>query len=82
MERKGDPRLLVVAMDRLEPLKDALGEMTVLGKLSGEPYRNEKQNEILNGPCGEQARTSSARNISTCSGSLPCRLQKSFSQST
>jgi hypothetical protein len=35
VERKGDPRLLVVAVDRLEPLKEALGEMTVLGKLSG-----------------------------------------------
>lgn len=82
MERKGDPRLLVVATDRLEPLKDALGEMKVLGKLSGEPYRKARQNELLNGPCDEQGRTSSALNTSTCSGNLPCRLQKSFSQST
>ena len=40
VERKGDPRLLVVAVDRLEPLREALGDMTVLDKLSGEPsYR-------------------------------------------
>lgn len=36
VERKGDSRLLVIATERLEPLKEALGGMTVLGRLSGE----------------------------------------------
>lgn len=29
-------RLLVIAMDRLEPLREILGDLTVLAKFSGE----------------------------------------------
>lgn len=76
VETTAGDRLLVVAMDRLEPLKEILGDLAVLATVTGkqtDPFRGRSiTDELL------QARIYLERNMSIPFGILTSLNPKSF----
>ncbi|KAI5452982.1 isoleucine-tRNA ligase [Naganishia albida] len=68
VERKSDPRLLVIATERLEPLKEALGDMKVLGRITGQELVGTKYQHLFTKPSLPPPEVILAKHVTAAAG--------------